>query len=457
MRNKTLRMISRLFRKNPNNALVSDLYSKMTQPLFVHPEIGEAVMRGYLEASSNMIEPMSMNGDDSGFVTKSENFAVIDIAGALTARQENAPCSMPPASYEVIKQDMQSLLDDPEVSTIIGRFDSPGGMASQNMDLSDFIYASRGQGTKMIAMVDDMAYSAAFGIASAFDEIWVTRTSGVGSVGVVSYHVDQSEANKRAGIKVEYIYAGDKKVLGNPHEELSDEARGMYQTEVSRLYNIFTATVARNLGISVDAVKDTEAGTFHGQDAIDAGFAHKMGTFDELLTSLLSEQSNVNKGAKMTSQEALDAKVTAIQSANESGTTEAEQSNEVDETLEDNAAQSEPDEPVEDVDQSGLSAQDRADLDEKVAELESKQQEVEKELVKYTATIKALCTAAGVPEAAADFITAKMEVDEVQVNLLKLTASPESNISNSSSVSLQQTRADVKAGWKKAFKKAEHF
>lgn len=447
MASKTLKIISRLFKKNPSNAFVSDLYSKMTQPLFVHPELGEAVMRGYLEASAS---PMLISDSErEGFVTKSDNLAVIDISGALTAREESAPCSMPPASYETIKHDMQMLLDDPAVSTIIGRFDSPGGMASQNMDLSDFIYASRDQGTKMIAMVDDMAYSAAFGIASAFDEIWVTRTSGVGSVGVVSYHVDQSEANKRAGIKVEYIYAGDKKVLGNPHEELSDEARGMYQAEVSRLYNIFTATIARNLGLTVDAVKATEAGTFHGEEAIDAGFAHKLGTFDELLTSIVNAESSEEiVKSNLSSQALLDKKVEAIKSEKNSEVVEPEaQAEEVNESTPE-------DKPVKD--EAGLTAQDRAELEVELErkELESKQHEVEAELVKRDASIRALCTAAGVPESAKDFILAEMKVEDVQAMLLELTATPESNISNSNSVALKRDRSDVQSGWRKAFKKA---
>ena len=286
-----LKVLSRLFAKNPNNVVLSELYSIAAQPLFMHPQIGEAVMRSYLDAAQLPIN--AMQGEQFALSRKSSNVAVLDISGALVAREMNVPCGQAPVSYEGVKQEFQALLNMPnsEIDTIVGRFDSPGGAASQNMDLSDFIYASRGQGKRLIAMVDDMAYSAAFGIASAFDEVWVTRTSGVGSVGVVSYHVDRSEANSRQGIKYEYIYAGDKKVLGNPNEPLSDAAKVEYQSEVSRLYELFTSTIARNMGMSIDAVKATEAGTYHGEAALAVGFAHKIGTFDELLSSIVKQDN----------------------------------------------------------------------------------------------------------------------------------------------------------------------
>ena len=109
----------------------------------------------------------------------------MDISGSLVDREMSVPCARSPVSYEAIKLEMTDLLENDNVDTIIARLDTPGGVASQNMDLSDFIYNSRGQGTKLIAVVDDMAYSAGFGIASAFEEIWISRTGGVGSVGVV--------------------------------------------------------------------------------------------------------------------------------------------------------------------------------------------------------------------------------------------------------------------------------
>ena len=454
-----LKVLSKLFKKHPNNAVVSELYSKMSQPLFVHPELGEAVMRSYLHAAEQNFGFLQGDSDGSSHVVRQNNIAVIDISGAMTAREESVPCAAPPASYEVIKQDMSELLADASIDTIVGRFDSPGGMAAQNMDLSDFIYASRGQGTKMIAMVDDMAYSAAFGIASAFDEIWVTRTSGVGSVGVVSYHIDQSEANAKAGIKIEYIYAGDKKVLGNPHEKLSEEGREGYQVEVDRLYNLFTSTVARNLGLNVEQVKATQAGTFHGEEALKVGFAHKVGTFDELLTSLIKAEAKKEKvimaeSAKPTIKQALKTAEKNVKEGSEFIKQELDLGTSDPEDLPDNDGaesskeiipeEQSQDEPTKD--DGGLTAQDEAKL-----KLEAEKLKLQEET---NVEIKVLCVAANAENLAKVFIGANMSIDQVREELLSLTETSVSNgIVNSTSVTLTNDTDLISKSWADAFDK----
>jgi len=482
-----LKVLSRLFKKNPDNNVVAELYSRVSQPLFVHPQLGEMVIRSYLDVLA--MPPKSENAEQS-FTSRINNIAVIDVSGALVSRNMNVPCGVAPVSYEGIKQEFQTLMEDDSIKTIIGRFDTPGGMASQNMDLSDFIYASRGQGKKLVAMVDDMAYSAGYGIASAFEEIWVTRTSGVGSVGVVSYHEDRSEANSKAGVKVEYIYAGEKKVLGNPNQELSDEGRAQYQQEVTRLYNIFTATVARNLGTSVEAIKSTEAGVFHGEEALAAGFAHKMGTFDELLASLFEKEAQQLVTEEKPSQLVDDSAVEAVESPQ---VTDLEVSEEVSATLiteqddapkvevavadesedddeedesEDKKAKAvdlavEEDDDEEEEDEASSKAPFDDDSDEEEDEDEESKakasqevQEAEDKELPNQYTVKALCAAAGCPEAANDFILAEMSVDDVRKSLIDFTSTPETSIVNAAPFGLKRDRASVKEGWKAAFKEA---
>ena len=400
-----LKKLSRLFRGNPNNNFLAELYSKTSKPLFVHPQVGKAMLDSYLVMAKQNVDLMGQERDSgsgsSVYISQVDGVAVMDITGSLTDREMSVPCMASPVSYEAIKFEMQELLADQEVHTIVARLDTPGGVASQNMDLSDFIYASRGQGTKLIASVDDMAYSAGFGIASAFEEIWITRTGGVGSVGVVSYHEDHSEELSRKGVNIEYIYAGDKKVFGNPTEPLSDDARGEFQLEVSRLYNLFTATIARNLNLSVDVVKATQAGTFHGQDAVDAGFAHRLGTFDELMQELF----NVTE-SKL-------------------------ESDDTDVSLE-------TDVPVVKLENN------QEDLD-KIQEQEA--------LNTYTASLKALCIVAGVESSVADtYIQAKMSIDEVRDNLLIITDNSNKQIVTGKPLDkVDNKQEQIDNGWDNAF------
>jgi ClpP class serine protease len=114
-------------------------------------------------------------------------------------------------------------------------------------ELSSEVYQSRGK-KKMIAVANAMAASAAYWIASAADELVVTPSGQIGSIGVFAAHEDISKAAEMQGVKVSLISAGKYKTEGNPFEPLSSEARAAMQRDVDVFGEMFTAAVARNRG-----------------------------------------------------------------------------------------------------------------------------------------------------------------------------------------------------------------
>ena len=136
-------------------------------------------------------------------------------------------------------------MNDAGVRAILLQVDSPGGETTGCLELSDYIYSLRGA-KPIYAVADDFAFSAAYALTSAADKIFVTRMGAVGSVGVVVLHTEDSKFNDEQGFKYTYIFKGDRKVDGNPHEPLSERAEKDIQSEIDRQYDQFVATVARN-------------------------------------------------------------------------------------------------------------------------------------------------------------------------------------------------------------------
>ena len=114
----------------------------------------------------------------------------------------------------------------------------------------------------------------------------MTQTGAVGSIGVVALHADQSGADEKAGVRYDYITAGDRKADANPHAPLSDEARATLQAEVDRLYGLFTGMVARCRNLPDAQVREQQAGVYFGANAVAAGLADQVGTFACALTDL---------------------------------------------------------------------------------------------------------------------------------------------------------------------------
>jgi signal peptide peptidase SppA len=212
----------------------------------------------------------------------SNGMAIIPIQGILTKRSDIFDGMLGMTSYGEIQKQISAALSDDAVQTLLLDIDSPGGETSGLFDLADFIYQARSQKT-IWAVCNDEAYSAAYGIASSAEKVFINRTSGVGSIGVIATHMDQSAFDEKQGVKYTTVFAGNRKNDLNPHEPLTSESMQTLQSEVSRLYDMFVELVARNRGLTTEAVKATEAGLYFGLDAIQTGLADEILTFPECI------------------------------------------------------------------------------------------------------------------------------------------------------------------------------
>ncbi|WP_250296965.1 S49 family peptidase [Wolbachia endosymbiont of Oedothorax gibbosus] len=197
---------------------------------------------------------------------------VIPIHGILTKNSEAFDDILGMTSYEKIREEIEEALIDEEVETIILDIDSPGGEVNGIFDLSDFIYEARTK-KRIVAIANDDAYSAAYAIASSAEKVFVSRTSGVGSIGVIASHIDQSGFDEKQGIKYTTVFAGKRKNDLNPHEPITSESLESLQEEVGRLYEMFVQLIARNRNLSMERIKSTEAGLYFGEKAIEIGLA----------------------------------------------------------------------------------------------------------------------------------------------------------------------------------------
>lgn len=222
--------------------------------------------------------PIDENGHETLSYTLCDGVAIIPIHGLLTKRDEVFSPIFGTTSYDEVLDTFCAALDDPKVEKILLDIDSPGGEVGGLFDLADFIFEAREQ-KPIYAFANDHAFSAAYAIASAASKIFINRTSGVGSIGVIATHLDVSEADKKAGISYTTIFAGSKKNDFSPHAPLTENATSDLQNEVNRLYEIFIETVAKNRKISIEKVRSTEAGMYFGNDAIAAGLADEITDF----------------------------------------------------------------------------------------------------------------------------------------------------------------------------------
>lgn len=196
--------------------------------------------------------------------------------------------------YVYIRRAFERGMADPAVNGIALICDSPGGQVAGCFELVDAIHARRGE-KPIRAFAHESAYSAAYAIASVADQVVVSRTGGVGSIGVVTAHLDVSGAMEQAGLKVTFIFAGKHKVDGNAYETLPADVKERWQAHIDEIYAVFVATVARNRNMDEQAVRKTEADCFSATEATSNGLADSIGALDDAVAQFITDLSAVDE------------------------------------------------------------------------------------------------------------------------------------------------------------------
>lgn len=270
------------------------------KPLMIQPSALDAIIAGLSErigiVGYQVPTPSAFTSQrgqwaENGMYRMVGDVAVFDIFGILAHRGGiDADCNYI-LGYQTIARQMASALDDSQIGGIVLNFDSPGGEVAGAFDLAALIYEARGQ-KPIRAVASDLAASAAYLNAAAADSLAVTQNAYTGSIGVVMRHVDFSQALATDGIKVTHIFAGDRKIDGNPYEPLPDAVRSQFQAEIDGLYETFVQAIAQyRPDMSAAAIRATQAAVYRGQAAIDAGLADTIATPDQVIAQLQSEIS----------------------------------------------------------------------------------------------------------------------------------------------------------------------
>lgn len=215
--------------------------------------------------------------------------AAIEVTGSLMHRQRYVGESSGVMGYDGIGAQLAAALDDRDVTAVVFDLHSAGGEVHGAFQLGDRIFAAR-QVKPVVAISDEMAFSAGYIIAAACEQVWLaSETAGVGSVGVVMVHFSFEDALAMEGIKPTIIQAGARKADGNPFENLPKDVAARFQAEIDSVYGIFTGRVARWRGMDEKAVRATEADIFMGQAAVDVGFAEGVLPPEDVIQQLAAE------------------------------------------------------------------------------------------------------------------------------------------------------------------------
>lgn len=231
--------------------------------------------------------------------------ALLPVRGIISHRVEmvNEISGPGGTSMEKFRDRFRSVVDNENVDAVVLDVDSPGGAVSGVPEMADEIFKARGK-KPIVAVANTLAGSAAYWLASQADEVSVTPSGEVGSIGVIAAHREESEALSREGIRVNLIHFGEFKTEGNPFEPLTSEARENIQQRVDIVGHKFVETVARGRGVAVGTVTDKfgKGRLVDAETAVSAGMADRIETLEQAIQRVAGSVSDMSRRRRRRSE-----------------------------------------------------------------------------------------------------------------------------------------------------------
>jgi ClpP class serine protease len=280
--NSVLRLTERIY--SSPQLITKEAFSAIEVYLNARNE-GILLYDDYEDESAKKAEP---------FYNKKTGIGWLDVKGTLTNKPVNTMCGEVGTSYAKLTEQAEEMLEA-GIHTIVMNVSSGGGEA-----YGCFIAANNvrqmadAAGAKIYGYVDGMAASAAYAWLSIADEIYSHPDAETGSIGVLVSLLDQSKYMEKEGLKRVFITAGKEKVPFESDGSFKQEFLDNLQYKVDAMYENFVSHVAQHTGMSVDAIKGTEAKTFMSKDALALGLIDGIKTEKEFQEYVVSQ----HKGKK---------------------------------------------------------------------------------------------------------------------------------------------------------------
>lgn len=161
--------------------------------------------------------------------------------------------------------------------TVVLRIDSPGGDFPGGLEAARQITAmARQSGKRLVAFTDSQALSAGYMLACACDEIVITPSAYVGSVGVWAALTDMTAHNRMLGANIVIVPSGERKADRNPNVAITEATVAALQAEVDSMAGLFFAAVSSSRKLSVADVRAHQGASLFGAAALQARLADRI-------------------------------------------------------------------------------------------------------------------------------------------------------------------------------------
>ena len=229
-------------------------------------------------------------------VTKADSYtAVLDISGAIMADSE--------AGADYVIPSLRDAFEDEKVKGVIIRCNSPGGSPVQSGYIYDEIRRLREKhkDKPVYAVAADICASGGYYIISAADEIYASKTSLVGSIGVRMDSFGFVELMDKVGVESRQLTAGEHKAILDPFHPRNEEEEVFLKKMLATTHKHFINAVKEGRGDRLKDNPDIFSGLFWtGEDAKALGLVDGFGSASYVAREVIGAEELVVFSQKKT-------------------------------------------------------------------------------------------------------------------------------------------------------------
>lgn len=141
---------------------------------------------------------------------------------------------------------------DDTIKAIIMEVDSTGGYPVAGEEVADALKQSS---KPTVAVIRQSGLSAAYWASTGAQQIFASKNSDVGSIGVTSSYLDNVGKNQKDGNAYVQLSSGKYKDAGDPNRLLTEEERQLFLRDIKITHQNFIEAVATNRNIPIEQVK----------------------------------------------------------------------------------------------------------------------------------------------------------------------------------------------------------
>lgn len=190
-------------------------------------------------------------------------------------------------TYSIINQ-IKLAAEDDNVKAILLSVNSPGGGVYESVEIYNALINSK---KDVYVSMKQTAASGGYYISMASKKIYANEETTTGSLGVIMSNLSMQKFLEDHGIKNQVIRSGANKAVGGLAEDLTEDAKKIYEEMLKESYDKFVDVIAKGRNMDRDIVlKLADGRVYSGSQAVKNGLIDKIGSEKDLIEDIKQEK-----------------------------------------------------------------------------------------------------------------------------------------------------------------------